>query len=350
MSSFVLYNARLLDPATQRDELGGIRVENGRIADIGSHITATAHGQNMQGLCVAPAFIDIDVTPHESESVAQLQQRAWRGGVVTWLQQHNTAYIPCARTMRQRLQQHAHTIIRPQLPEFTGVAHDTPASYRYGLPVVPALAETLALQRDIALTQSVAGARYHALRLSSAAAVPLLPTADAAISASVSLHHLLLNYIDTVPFRTDTLLQPPLRDETDRQALCSAVLQGLIAVITSGHTQCYASAKLAPPTEATSGAADTEHLLPTALMLHHSMGASLLQALAPITCNPARLFNVAGGTLAVGTVANMVAFDPHASQRIDRAHSRHTALHGRTFEGVVRGTWQAGHRVYGEAL
>ncbi len=346
MSDIILYNARLLDPATGRDETGGIRFANGYIADIGAHITATPQGQNMHGLCVAPALIDSDVTPHESEAPAQLQQRAWRGGVCTFLTPQHTQYMPNARDMHQRLQQQPCVVIRPQLPDFAGIAHDTAASYRYGLPVVPVLAETLALQRDIALTHSIAGARYHALRISSAEAVKVLANASAQISASVSVHHLLLNYIDTVPFRTDTLLNPPLRDDTDRQALCAAVVEGVVQIITSGHVSCYASAKLAPPTQAAVGAADIENLLPAVLNLHYNAGASLLQALAAVTCNPARVFGCAGGTLAVGSVAHVVAFDMHASQRITREKSPHTALHGRTFEGVVRHTWQHGALVY----
>ena len=69
--------------------------------------------------------------------------------------------------------------------------------------------------------------------------------------------------------------------------------------------------------------------------------------------NPAKRLGLAQGRLAVGAPADLVAFDPHAPFVLDRAKlrskSRNTPFDGARLQGIVRGTWVNGTRVFGEA-
>ena len=66
MRPVLFANARLLDPATRRDETGGLLVEDGRIADLGPQLTADAGPTDVEfvdatGLCLAPGLVDMRV-------------------------------------------------------------------------------------------------------------------------------------------------------------------------------------------------------------------------------------------------------------------------------------------------
>ena len=60
MTAITIQNARIVDPATGRDELGSLRVENGLIADIGEGIAQDGdHIIDANGAILAPALIDL---------------------------------------------------------------------------------------------------------------------------------------------------------------------------------------------------------------------------------------------------------------------------------------------------
>ncbi len=84
-------NARLLDPATKLDAKGGVVVENGKIADIGAHITKASVGSDIEvidvaGACLAPGLVDMLVHTGEpgnehKETFVTLGETAAAGGV-----------------------------------------------------------------------------------------------------------------------------------------------------------------------------------------------------------------------------------------------------------------------------
>ena len=94
-----LVNARLLDPASGRDELGGVLVEDGSIIDLGPHITAAACGGaqiiDCGGRALAPGLIDMMVFTGEPgyehrETLASASRAAAAGGVTTMVVMPNT--------------------------------------------------------------------------------------------------------------------------------------------------------------------------------------------------------------------------------------------------------------------
>jgi len=224
-----------------------------------------------------------------------------------------------------------------------------------GLPAVPALAERMALDRDIALLE-MTGARYHADQITTARALPALERAKANgrdITAGVSIHHLTLNELDVSDYRTFFKLTPPLRSEDDRMAMVEAVATGLIDVIGSFHTPQDEESKRLPFEEAASGAVGLETLLPAALRLYHAGHLTLPQIFRAAALNPARRLGLPCGRLGKGAPADLVLFDPGTPFVLDRAtlrsKSRNTPFDLARLQGRVLATWVGGNRVDGAA-
>ena len=223
---------------------------------------------------------------------------------------------------------------------------------RLGLASVPAIAERIQLERDLALVEQT-GARFLVDQISTAGALETLARARAKgleVAASVSINHLCFNEIDIGDYRTFYRLDPPLRTEQDRQAMIEAVREGLIDAITSAHAPAPAEDKRRPFAEAAPGAIGLETLLPAALTLHHEDGLELLDVLRPLTQGPAALLGLDAGVLARGAPADLVLFDPGAPVVIDgdalRSKSKNSPFDGRRLQGKVLGTFVGGRRVY----
>jgi dihydroorotase len=109
-----------------------------------------------------------------------------------------------------------------------GVAHDGEVASRLGLTGVPVSAETVAIATALHLA-SETGVRLHLSRLSSAAGVALVREAKRSrmpVSCDVSIHHLHLSEMDIGYFDSNARFDPPLRAQSDRDALRAAVREG----------------------------------------------------------------------------------------------------------------------------
>ena len=212
---------------------------------------------------------------------------------------------------------------------------------RMGLPSVPAVAERIVLERDLALAE-LTGARLLVDQITTAEALDSLARARAKgleVAASVSINHLSFNEVDVGDYRTFLTLDPPLRPEADRLALIEALREGLIDVIVSAHAPAPAEGKRLPFAEATPGAVGLETLLPAGLNLHHAAGLELIDILRPLTLGPAQLLGLAGGRLSAGAPADLVLFDVDAPVVIDAerliSRSKHSPFDGRRLQGQV---------------
>jgi dihydroorotase len=266
--------------------------------------------------------------------------------------------IANSRTL-QRVMSYAATFnaliaCRPADPWLTegAVATSGELATRLGLSAAPAIAERIQLERDLALVEQT-GARFLVDQISTAGALETLARARAKgleVAASVSINHLCFNEIDIGDYRTFYRLDPPLRPESDRQALIEAVRDGLIDVITSAHAPAPAEDKRRPFGEAAPGAVGLETLLSAALMLHHEDGLELLDILRPLTHGPASLLGLESGVLAEGAPADLVLFDANAPVVIDAAKlkskSKNSPFDGRMLQGKVLGTWVGGRKVF----
>ena len=276
------------------------------------------------------------------------------------------AEVPLVSTqVLQRALQYASTYgytvwLRPQeLHLGKGVAASGALATRMGLSGVPVAAETIALHTIFELVRST-GARVHLCRLSSAAGVALVRQAKAEglpISSDVSINSLYFTDVDIGYFDSRMRLNPPLRQQRDREALRAGLLDGTLDALVSDHTPVDDDAKALPFAEAEPGATGLELLLSVALKWSQESGVDLSAALATVTHRPAGLLGTAlqavapgAGQLQVGGVGDVVVFDPQAVWTVGshalRSQGRHTPFGGYELPGRVRATLVGGHLAY----
>jgi dihydroorotase len=223
---------------------------------------------------------------------------------------------------------------------------------RMGLPAVPAVAEKIMLERDLALAE-LTRARLIVDQVTTAAALETLKRGldrGLAVTATTSINHLSFNEIDIGDYRTFCKLDPPLRSEDDRQAVIEAVASGLIGVVVSAHAPAPAEDKRLPYDEAAPGAVGLQTLLPALLAFHHEGRIPLVDLIRTVTCAPADLLGLPSGRIAKGAPADLVLCDPDAPVVIDAdkliSKSKNSPFDGRRLQGKVLRTFVDGRTVY----
>ncbi len=236
--------------------------------------------------------------------------------------------------------------LHPQDPHLArgGVAHAGPCASRLGLPGVPVIAETVALNTIFDLIR-VTGCRVHLCRISSAAGLELVRRARAEglpVTCDVAVHHVHLIDVDIGFFDSNCRVDPPFRSQRDRDAIRAALADGTIDAICSDHTPVDDDAKQLPFGEAEPGVTGLELLLPLTLKWGQEAGVPLGVALAKISSGPAAVLGApeANGSLEVGGPADLCVFDPREPWVVSRAtllsQGTHTPYDGRELEGRVR--------------
>ena len=280
------------------------------------------------------------------------------------------AEVPLANTqVLLRALQYASTFgcgvwLRPQEMHLgQGVAASGPLATRMGLSGIPVAAETIALHTIFELTRAT-GARVHLCRISSAAGVALMRQAKAEglmVTCDVSINSLHLIDTDLGYFDSRMRLNPPLRQQRDRDALRAGLADGTIDALVSDHTPVDEDAKALPFAESEPGATGLELLLSLALKWSQDDGVDLSRALAALTCGPARIllgsqtgsqgnFAASAGRLVVGGAADVCVFDPKADWTVHpdalRSQGKHTPFSGYELPGRVRCTLVGGQIAY----
>lgn len=223
---------------------------------------------------------------------------------------------------------------------------------RMGLPGIPTAAETIMLERDIRLLQSVP-TRYHAAQITCRDSIEVVAAAKRnklAITAGVAVPHFSLNEYAIEEYRTFTKLSPPLRAESDRVAVLDGLKDGTIDVIVSGHDPEDPESKRVPYELAEAGVIGLETMLPVALEIYHNGHMTLLDILSKMTCNPARILGLDSGTLTKGAPADLCIFDPDVPYKIDPEKmvslTKNTPFDGRPIQGRVLRTVVGGKSVF----
>lgn len=325
MSTLLIANGRVIDPASGLDQIADIAVADGLIAAIGKGLDRARADRVIDagGCIVTPGLID----PHvhlrepgmeEAETIRSGAAAAAAGGFTTVCCMPNTtpaidddAMVEYIHTTAEReagprgcgarvfpvgavskgrkgeelaqimlmaragavgftddgdcvhspgLMSKALTYIKP-----TGLAlmqhcqessltrgssmHAGSVSARLGLVGWPRVAEEMIVERDVRLNRSI-GCRYHVQHLSSGGTVDIVRRARAehgnVVSAEVSPHHLLLTHeaIDQHGgYWTDAKMNPPLREQSDINAILEGVADGTITMLATDHAPHTADRK-----------------------------------------------------------------------------------------------------------
>ena len=244
--------------------------------------------------------------------------------------------------------------LRPQDPGLArgGVAHDGQVATRLGLAAIPVCAETIALSTILLLARET-GARIHLCRMSSAEGVDMVRQAKARglkVSCDIAIHHAHLSEMDIGYFDPNCHLTPPLRSQRDRDGLRAALSDGTVDALCSDHTPVDEDAKQLPFGEAESGATGVELLLPLTLKWIEETRLPLVQGLARITSEPARILGVSAGAIKPGASADLCVFDPARYWKIEpsalKSQGKNTPYTGIEVKGKVGYTLVDGQVVY----
>ncbi|MBL0767806.1 amidohydrolase family protein [Sphingopyxis sp. DHUNG17] len=231
------------------------------------------------------------------------------------------------------------------------VATDGEMATRLGLASAPAIAEAMAVARDLMLVEET-GAPLHFRQLSTARALDLVREAKARglpVTCGITPAHLFLSDTAVGDFRTFARLSPPLRSEDDRLACLAGVADGTIDILASGHDPRGPEDKRLPFAEALPGMAGAETLLAMGLQLvrdGHVTPARLFDLLA---ANPARLLGIDAGRIETGLDADLILVDEGTPWQVDAkkmaAWAGNTPFDGMPVQGRATAMWKGGVRI-----
>ena len=231
------------------------------------------------------------------------------------------------------------------------VATDGEMATRLGLASAPAIAEAMAIARDLMLVEET-GAAIHFRQVTTLRGLDLIRAAKAKglpVTCGITPAHLFLSDTAIGDFRTFARLSPPLRSEEDRHACLAAIADGTIDVLASGHDPRGPEDKRLPFAEAQPGMAGAETLLAMGLQLvrdGHVTPARLFDLLA---ANPAKLLGVDAGRLAPGMEADLILIDDGTPWQVDAkkmaAYAGNTPFDGMPVQGRATMMWKGGLRV-----
>ncbi|MDK9707042.1 MAG: dihydroorotase [Desulforhopalus sp.] len=193
-----------------------------------------------------------------------------------------------------------------------GCMHEGEISTRLGLRGIPAAAESIMVYREIALAE-LTGARVHISHVSSEQSLALIRNAKARgvkVTAETAPHYFTLTERAVLGYNTHAKMSPPLRTEKDLQAIRTALRDGTLDAIATDHAPHSILQKEVEFNLAANGIVGLETSLPLGLALVREgvIGADRLIEL--MSCAPAAILGVAGGTLRVGGTADVTVIDP----------------------------------------
>ncbi|HEY3463199.1 MAG TPA: dihydroorotase [Gaiellaceae bacterium] len=230
-----------------------------------------------------------------------------------------------------------------------GHVHEGRVAAELGFAGYPSVAESVAVERDLALT-GYEGGRVHVLHLSAVESVDALRRAregGVAASGEATPHHLVLTDDVVRSLDPNVKMNPPLRAEQDRVALREAVRDGTIEAIATDHAPHAAHEKEVPFEAAPFGVTGLETAF--AALYTHLVKPGLLPLetlLERMSAGPARIFGLDRPRVAAGERANLVLLDLEREWTVGeqpfRSRSGNSWLLGSTLFGAVRLTFAGG--------
>lgn len=193
-------------------------------------------------------------------------------------------------------------------------------SSRLGLAGKPNASEDIHIIRDLLLAE-LTGGHIHLQHCSTRLGVEMIRQAKARgvrVTAEASPHHLVLTEDAVEGFRTDAKMNPPLRTQADVDAVRAGVADGTLDIIATDHAPHHYDEKEAAFADAPNGLVGLETALGVIVTRVVNEGLIDLSTMVErMSCQPARAFNLPGGTLAEGSVADITVFDLNETWTVD---------------------------------
>lgn len=423
ISTLILKNGRIIDPANNRDEFADLYVRGGKIvASLEPHEIESSRILDVSGKVVCPGLIDIHVHLREpgqthKEDIRTGTRAAAAGGFTTIVCMPNTSPVAdnpgTIRRIRHAIKNTALVNVLPtgcltvgmngeslapigslanegvvavtddgkcvqnneimrRAVEYArmfnllvmdhcqdasmtqgSVMHEGEWSLRLGLKGWPAAAEDIIIGRNVVLSKSL-DAHIHNQHVSSAYGVDIIRRArkrGIRISGEATPHHLFFTDAACKDFNTNFKMNPPLRSEADRQAIIDGVLDGSLDIIATDHAPHTPDEKDAEFDAAPFGIIGMETALAASLeVFYHSKLCDLSFLMERLTARPARLLNIAKGTLSEDADADITVFDPDTEWTVEadqfESKSSNCPWEGLSLRGKILHTFVAGKEVW----
>lgn len=218
-----------------------------------------------------------------------------------------------------------------------GFVNEGEVSTKLGLKGIPAMAEEMEIERNIALLEYTDG-KLHIPTITTKNSVDLITKAQAKglqITCGVSVNNLVLTDEELVDFNSSTKIYPPLRTETDRKALIEGVLNNVISVITSDHCPVNIEQKQLEYDLADYGSIGLESafgalqtVLPTEVIIEKFTAQK-------------SYFNLENSTISEGNKADITLFNPNEDWVFGKENilsfSKNSIMIGKKMKGKVYG-------------
>lgn len=223
-----------------------------------------------------------------------------------------------------------------------GAMNEGIVSARLGLKGIPAEAEEIYVIRDILLARRTGG-HIHLCHLSTRGSVELVrwgKERGVNVTAEVCSHHISLTEDAVEGYNTNAKMNPPLRTADDVEALQQGLADGTIDLLVTDHAPHHYDEKEREFADAPNGIVGLETALGVNCTYLLQPGIlSLSQMIDAMSCKPARVFHLPGGSLARGSIGDVSVFDP----------ARRWVVDPKAFKSKGRNTPYGGHELMGQA-
>ena len=230
-----------------------------------------------------------------------------------------------------------------------GQMHEGPASARLGLTGIPSLCESLDVSRSLDVC-AYEDSRLHVHHVSTEASLQAIARAKEAgvrVTTEVTPHHLTLNDEAVASLDPNLKMNPPLRAESDRQALVAALKSGLIDCVATDHAPHASEEKDVPYEEAPFGCTGLETAFSVLYAGLVEPGLLDLGTLVTrMSTAPAGIAGITPPAVAAGARADLCVVDPSATWTVSpqtlQSRSFNSPWLGKELTARVRLTVAAG--------
>jgi dihydroorotase len=232
-----------------------------------------------------------------------------------------------------------------------GAMNEGAVATKMGLSGIPNAAESIMVLRDIALCE-LTGVPVHIAHVSTRESVRAIRDAKkrgVPVTAETAPHYFSLTDASIKDYNTNSKMNPPLRTEQDREAICQGLVDGTIDVIATDHAPHSIIEKAVEFDQAANGIIGLETAVPLGLKLVEAGIIDITDLIEKMSKNPARILGLKNG-LEIGKTADITIIDPEISYCIDadrfQSRSRNTPFDGWDVKGRAVLTMVGGKVVY----
>jgi dihydroorotase len=225
-----------------------------------------------------------------------------------------------------------------------GVMHEGYYSTLLGMGGIPAASEETLVARDVILAR-LTNAHLHIAHLSTAGAIEAVREARQSgvhVTCEVAPHHIALTDDAVESFSTNLKMNPPLRSKEHRDAIVEGIADGTVDAIATDHAPHHVDEKNVEFDLAPFGIIGLE----TAFAVCYSQLVAkkivdLARLIDLLSCGPARIFRLPGGTLKSGAIGDVTIVDPAAKNTVAlpfQSMAQNSPFVGQTLQGRVVAT------------